>query len=60
MLSNGMKKGFLSQDYVIKYHLYYGAYFPTRFDHLLLFDNWLNRYKGSKKTAIDAGIGSDV
>lgn len=43
-----------------KMHPYYGTYFPTRFDHLILFDNWLKRYNGSKKTAIDVGIGSGV
>jgi predicted RNA methylase len=43
-----------------KIHPYYGVYFPTRFDHLILFDNWLNRYKGSKKSAIDVGFGSGV
>ena len=43
-----------------KIHPYYGTYFPTRFDHLKLFDNWLKRYEGSKKTAIDVGIGCGV
>ncbi|WP_188463828.1 methyltransferase [Bizionia arctica] len=43
-----------------KLHPYYGTYFPTRFDHLILFDNWLKRYEGPKKTAIDVGIGSGV
>lgn len=43
-----------------KIHPYYGTYFPTRFEHLHLFDNWLSRYKGMKKTAIDVGIGSGV
>ncbi|PNW30120.1 methyltransferase [Formosa algae] len=43
-----------------KIHPYYGVYFPTRFDHLILFDNWLNRYNGPKKSAIDVGIGSGV
>ena len=43
-----------------KIHPYYGTYFPTRFDHLILFDNWLKRYKGPKKSAIDVGIGSGV
>ena len=43
-----------------KIHPYYGTYFPTRFDHLILFDNWLKRYNGSKKSAIDVGIGSGV
>ncbi|MEH6407346.1 MAG: methyltransferase [Leeuwenhoekiella sp.] len=43
-----------------KIHPYYGTYFPTRFDHLELFANWLKRYKGAKKTAIDVGIGCGV
>ena len=43
-----------------KIHPYYGTYFPTRFEHLVLFDNWLKRYKGHKKSAIDVGIGSGV
>ena len=43
-----------------KLHPYYGTYFPTRFDHLKLFDNWLQRYNGPKKTAIDVGIGCGV
>lgn len=32
-----------------KIHPYYGTYFPTRFDHLEVFDNWLKRYEGPKK-----------
>jgi len=43
-----------------KIHPYYGTYFPTRFDHLKLFDNWLKRYEGPKKFAIDVGVGSGV
>jgi hypothetical protein len=43
-----------------KIHPFYGVYFPTRFDHLILFDNWLKRYQGPKITAIDVGIGSGV
>jgi len=43
-----------------KIHPYYGTYFPTRFDHLVLFDNWLKRYSGPKKSAIDVGIGSGI
>jgi len=43
-----------------KIHPYYGTYFPTRFEHLILFDNWLKRYEGLKKSAIDVGIGSGV
>tara|TARA_R110002012_G_scaffold313413_1_gene524990 strand:+ start:307 stop:1383 length:1077 start_codon:yes stop_codon:yes gene_type:complete len=41
-----------------KIHPYYGVYFPTRFDHLTVFDNWLKRYEGPKKSAIDIGVGS--
>ena len=43
-----------------KIHPYYGMYFPTRFDHLEVFDKWLKRYKGPKKSAIDVGIGCGV
>ncbi|MBK5214766.1 MAG: methyltransferase [Flavobacteriaceae bacterium] len=43
-----------------KIHPYYGTYFPTRFDHLELFDQWLKRYTGPKKTAIDVGVGSGI
>ncbi|MFK7948744.1 MAG: methyltransferase [Saprospiraceae bacterium] len=43
-----------------KIHPYYGVYFPTRFEHLQLFDKWLKRYKGAKKSAIDIGIGSGI
>ena len=43
-----------------KIYPYYGTYFPTRFEHLVLFDNWLKRYEGSKKTAIDVGVGCGV
>lgn len=43
-----------------KLHPYYGTYFPTRFDHLGVFDQWLKRYEGPKKTAIDVGCGSGV
>ncbi len=43
-----------------KIHPYYGVYFPTRFEHLILFDNWLKRYEGQKKSAIDIGIGSGI
>lgn len=43
-----------------KIHPYYGVYFPTRFEHLELFNNWLKRYEGSKKSAIDVGVGCGV
>jgi len=43
-----------------KIHPYFGTYFPTRFEHIVLFDNWFKRYKGYKKSAIDIGVGSGV
>ncbi|WP_339614605.1 methyltransferase [Winogradskyella sp. UBA3174] len=43
-----------------KIHPYYGVYFPTRFEHLELFDNWIKRYEGAKKNAIDVGFGSGI
>lgn len=39
---------------------YYGTYFPTRFEHLIVFDNWLKRYEGDRKTAIEVGVGCGV
>lgn len=41
-------------------HPYYGVYFPTRFEDLLIFDNWLKRYEGPKKTAMDVGTNSGI
>lgn len=43
-----------------KIYPFFGVYFPTRFDHLILFDNWLKQYKGEKTSAIDIGVGSGV
>ena len=43
-----------------KLHPYYGTYFATRFEHLILFDHWLKRYQGLKKSAIDVGVGCGV
>ncbi|HBK71038.1 MAG TPA: methyltransferase type 11 [Flavobacteriaceae bacterium] len=54
------KKGITIPVLRNKIHPYYGTYFPTRFEHLVLFDNWLKRYKGPKKSAIDVGIGSGI
>ncbi len=41
-------------------HPYYGVYFPTRFDHVLLFDAWLKNYAGKREVAIDVGTGCGV
>jgi len=43
-----------------KIHPWYGTYFPVRFEHLELFDNWLKNYKGAKNNAFDIGTGSGV
>ena len=43
-----------------KIHPYYGTYFPTRFEHLRLFFNWLKKYSGPKTSAIDVGTGCGV
>ncbi len=43
-----------------KIHPWFGTYFPTRFEHLELFENYLERYSGEKKTAIDIGTGSGI
>lgn len=43
-----------------KINPWFGTYFPTRFEHLKLFDKWLKRYEGEKKSAIDVGIGCGV
>lgn len=54
------KKGIYIPVLKRKIHPWFGTYFPTRFEHLELFDSWLRRYKGEKKSAFDIGIGSGV
>ncbi|AEA45241.1 methyltransferase [Fluviicola taffensis] len=41
-------------------HPFYGTYFPTRFEHIELFVDYLRKYKGAKENAFDIGIGSGV
>lgn len=41
-------------------HPFYGTYFPTRFEHIDLFVNYLKKYRGPKESAFDIGIGSGV
>lgn len=43
-----------------KIYPWYGSYFPTRFEHIELFADWLKEYKGEKESAIDIGIGSGI
>ncbi|MCC5906880.1 MAG: class I SAM-dependent methyltransferase [Balneolaceae bacterium] len=53
---NGIKYPGLKE----KIHPYFGTYFPTRFDHLQLFDNWVKKYPEPKTSAIDIGTGCGV
>ncbi len=54
------KKGIKISVLKEKIHPYFGCYFPTRFEHILLFEQWLLKYQGQKKSAIDVGVGSGV
>lgn len=54
------KKGIFIPVLNRKIHPYFGTYFPTRFEHLELFDNWLGSYSGERSSAIDIGIGSGI
>ncbi len=54
------KKGVFIPVLKKKIFPYYGNYFPTRFEHLELFEDWLKGYKGAKESAIDIGIGSGI
>ncbi|MDD2357219.1 MAG: methyltransferase [Thiovulaceae bacterium] len=54
------QKGIEIKPLHVTLHPFYGTYFPTRFDHLELFDQWLKRYEGAKENAIDIGVGSGI
>jgi len=54
------KKGIEIKTLNLTLHPFYGTYFPTRFDHLKLFDKWLKKYEGAKNNAIEIGVGSGV
>lgn len=54
------QKGIEVKTLDINLHPFYGTYFPTRFDHLKLFDKWLKKYEGSKQQVIEIGVGSGV
>ncbi len=54
------EKGISIPVLVKKIHPFFGTYFPTRFEHLKLFDHWLKQYKGERESAIDIGIGCGV
>lgn len=53
---NGIQYPVLSE----KLHPYYGTYFPTRFDHLLLFESWLKQQKSEIDLATDIGAGCGI
>lgn len=40
-------------------HPFYGTYFPSRYDHLLLFDRWLSENK-KFRNAVDIGTGCGI
>ena len=44
------KKGLEVKTLDLTLHPYYGTYFPTRFDHLKLFDKWLKNMMGQRLT----------
>lgn len=54
------KKGVFVPVLGEKIYPYFGNYFPTRFEHLELFEDWLVKYKGTKRSAFDIGIGSGI
>lgn len=54
------KKGIEIKTLDLTIFPYYGTYFPTRFDHLKLFDKWLKKYDGAKENAIEIGVGSGI
>lgn len=53
-------KGLTIEPLKLTIHPYYGVYFPTRFDHLLLLDEWLAQYSGQRETAYDIGTGCGI
>ena len=54
------KKGIFIPVLKRKIHPWFGTYFPTRFEHLELFDKWLRKYNGELESAMDIGIGNGV
>ncbi len=54
------KKGIFIPVLSREIHPYFGTYFPTRFEHLELFEDWLSKYRGERASAIDIGIGSGI
>ncbi len=53
-------KGVLFPTLDVEIHPYYGVYFPTRFEHLILFDKWLKNNRLKKSSGMDVGTGCGV
>ncbi len=41
-------------------HPFYGVYFPTRMEHLIMFDEWLSKNKRNFNFALDIGTGCGI
>ncbi len=54
------KKGIFYPGLDLVINPYYGTYFPTRTEHLFMFNKWLMKYSGERKNAIDIGTGCGV
>lgn len=54
------KKGIQIPTLFHKIHPWYGSYFPTRFEHIELFDEFLRHTSLKKGNAFDVGVGSGV
>lgn len=53
------QKGILFPGLKRRIHPFYGVYFPTRTEHLQLFDQWLSR-QAAFENAVDTGTGCGV
>ncbi len=54
------QKGIFVPGLQKKIYPYYGTYFPTRFEHLELFNEYLKQNDGKRETAYDIGVGSGI
>jgi SAM-dependent methyltransferase len=53
-------KGIVIPGLPHKIHPYFGVYFPTRFEHIELFKDWLSSWEGNRSAAYDIGCGSGI
>ncbi len=54
------KKGIFIPFLKRKIFPFYNTYFPTRYEHLELFEQWIIKYQGKRKSAYDIGAGSGI